>query len=94
MMRYPVTYCLCLIASLMMADSSADTLNKDALTTGSVVGRQIYGVAYDVNNDPLMLGETTLIFKNSVFETTVASAGKKFLITGFGDTLGGKEQLR
>jgi hypothetical protein len=69
--------------------ANAQEIDKQHLVSGSVVGRHIFGLATDVNGDPLLLSEKPLIFAATTFEQTLSVDDKAFVISGFGDTLGG-----
>ena len=75
-----------LILFTLLATISA---NGQELSTGSVVGRHIYGLARDVNGDPLLLNETPLIYDSTGFEQRLPVGDKLFIVSGLGDTLGG-----
>ena len=84
-MRTFITNCLCLFALI-----NTTSIIADELVTGSVVGRNIFGLANDVNGDPLMTAERPLIFETDAFNKKIASIdGKSFFVSGFGDILGG-----
>lgn len=62
----------------------------EELVTASVIGKNIFGLAYDVNGDPLMIDEMPLIFEKGTFNKKISSIdGKSFFVSGFGDVLGG-----
>ena len=85
MMRTYIANCLCLFALV-----NATNIIADELVTGSVVGKNIFGLANDVNGDPLVIDEMPLIFETEVFEKKIASVdGKSFFVSGFGDVIGG-----
>jgi hypothetical protein len=83
-MNTVIKYCFFLLAL-----SCAVTVDAQELVSGSVIGRHIFGLATDVNGDPLLVGEKPLIFASSNFDQTLSLVDKTFVISGFGATLGG-----
>jgi hypothetical protein len=71
---------ICLSISAMAADSMA---------TGTVIGRHIFGLATNANDEPLLVDEVPLIFPNSEFDLRVEAFGATSVISGFGDAIGG-----
>jgi hypothetical protein len=65
------------------------SVHAQDLQPGSVVGRHIFGLAHDVNGDPLLIDEKPLIFAASNFAQTVSYDDRPFTITGLGETPGG-----
>lgn len=85
MMRTFITNCLCL---LVLVNTSS--IIAEELVTGSVVGRNIFGLANDVNGAPLMIAEMPLIFETEAFNKKISAVdGKSFFVSGFGDDIGG-----
>ncbi len=58
------------------------------LSPGDVVGRHIFGLARDVNNDPLLIDESPLIYRQKNLEKRVSIDNVEFAISGFGETIG------
>lgn len=77
------------IGFVLLALCSATTANAELLVAGNIVGRHIFGLATDVNNDPLMVAGKPLIYHSINFENTLIREYSSFAIDGFGDTLGG-----
>lgn len=85
MMKTFITNCLWLFALI-----NTTSIIADELVTGSVVGKNIFGLANDVNGDPLMIDGMPLIFETNTFNKKISSVdGKSFFVSGFGDVLGG-----
>lgn len=59
------------------------------LKPGEVIGRHIFGLAVDVNSDPLMVDGDPLIYDTTGFEKTLVSGENSFKLTGFNHVLGG-----
>lgn len=68
----------------------ATVATAESLLSGSVVGRHIYGLATDVNGDPLLIEEKPLIYSSSNFDVRLPmNDDQEAVISGFGDILGG-----
>ena len=59
-----------------------------AIDSGQVVGRNIYGLATDYRNDPVMMEERPLIYESSRFEQVVNINDQPFLVSGFDHSIG------
>lgn len=57
--------------------------------SGSVIGRHIFGLARDFNNDPVVIGDSALIYGPSAFSQRLSVADKQFEISGFDHLIGG-----
>jgi len=90
MIRALLTNCLC---CFVLINATCTIANE--LVTGSVVGRNIFALAYDVNGDPLMIDDAPLIFAADAFDVKLSALaaasdnGKSFIVSGFGDVIGG-----
>jgi len=56
---------------------------------GTVVGRNIFGLATDVSKAPLLIFEKALIYDNTSFEQHISKGKSSFIVSGFDDALGG-----
>ena len=84
-MKTFITNCLCLFAFI-----NTTNIIADELVTSEVVGKNIFGLANDVNGDPLMIDEMPLVFETAAFEKKISSVdAKSFFVSGFGDVIGG-----
>lgn len=60
----------------------------DKPQAGDIVGRHLFGLAANVNGDPLLVDERPLIYAGSQFDLPLNAYGISALISGFGDTIG------
>jgi hypothetical protein len=88
-MKTAIKYSFLILALSCGITFHAQEVDAQELVSGSVIGRHIFGLATDVNGDPLLVGEKPLIFNASDFEQSLTIDDKTFVISGFGDTLGG-----
>jgi hypothetical protein len=59
------------------------------LYTGEVIGKHIFGLAYDANQAPVKIENKALIFNESKFDKKVVLPHRRAVISGFGDAIGG-----
>ena len=67
---------------------ASDTLVADAMKPGQVIGRHIFGLATDANNDPLLINEDPLIYDSVSFHQTMTFEQNTFALSGFRHTIG------
>jgi hypothetical protein len=67
----------------------AKAVDAQELVSGHVIGRHIFGLATDVSGDPLLIDDIPLIYGASYFDQTLSFDDNAFVVSGFGDTLGG-----
>jgi len=63
----------------------ADEFN---VSTGEIIGRNIYGLAMDFQNDPVMLNTKPLIYKDVSFSESINLEEKRFTVSSFKNTIG------
>ena len=73
-------FCLLLI--------TASTLSAQEINGGTVVGKNIFGLATDYNGDPLLIEERPLIYSESRFNEQVILGKQSFLVSGFDHPVG------
>lgn len=74
---------------LVLLFSLSGVVSADPIAPGNVVGKNIFGLAIDVNADPLLILERALIFNTASFEQRLQREDEAWVISGFGDALGG-----
>lgn len=72
----------------LIAFSFCTFANEFERDVGDIIGRNIYGLAIDFQNDPVMLNSKPLIYKEKSFSETIKLEEKKYTVSGFKNTVG------
>jgi hypothetical protein len=74
---------------LLLSLINGPVLSAEEMIPGQVIGRHIFGLAKDANNDPLMIEDSPLIYERVSFQQRLQAGASTFDVSGFAHDLGG-----